>query len=64
MLPDADREVLDDDVVSIRPSGSAGELEVFQPYSRVHLPSVLRDIGGWLEAWREWCFLDVASEGP
>jgi hypothetical protein len=64
MLPDADGEVLDDEVVIIRPSGSAGESEVFQPYSGVRLPGVLGDVGGWLKAQWEWRFLNAASEGP
>jgi hypothetical protein len=64
VLPDTNGEVLDDEVVIIRPSGWAGESEIFQPYSRVHFPGVLGDVGGWSEAWREWRFLDAASEGP
>jgi hypothetical protein len=31
MLPNIDGEVLDDEVVIIHPSSSAGESEVFQP---------------------------------
>jgi hypothetical protein len=44
-------------------SGSAGESEIFQPYSGVRLLGVLGDVGGWSEVRREWYFLEVAAEG-
>jgi hypothetical protein len=44
--------LLDDEIVIIHPSGSTGELEIFQPYSGVRLPGVLGDIGGRLEVER------------
>jgi hypothetical protein len=50
VLPDTDGEVLDDEVVIIRPSSLAGESEIFQPYSGVRFPDVLGDVGGWSEA--------------
>ena len=50
MFPDADGEILNDEMVIIHPSGSAGESEIFEPYTRVHLPSVLGDVGGQSEA--------------
>ena len=50
MLPHADGEVLNDEVVIIHSTGLAGESEIFEPYSRVHLPGVVGDVGGWLEA--------------
>ena len=50
MLPHTDGEVLDDEVVIIHSSGSAGELEVFEPYTGVRLPGVPGDVGGWSEA--------------
>jgi hypothetical protein len=50
VLPDADGEVLDDAVVIIRPSGSVGELEIFQPYSGVCLPGVLGNVREWSKA--------------
>jgi hypothetical protein len=62
--PNTDGEVLDDEVVIIRPSSSAREPKIFQPHSGVRFPSVLGDIGGWLKAQQEWCFLDAALEGP
>ena len=49
MLPHIDGEVLDD-VVIIHSFGSVGELEVFEPYTRGHLPGVPSDVGGWSEA--------------
>jgi hypothetical protein len=64
VLPDSNGEVLDDEVVIIRPSGSASESEIFQPYSGVCFPSVHGYIGGRLELQREWNFLDAAPEGP
>ena len=50
MLPHVDGEVLNDDVVIIHPFGSVGELEVFEPYTRVCFPGVSGDVGGWLKA--------------
>ena len=49
MFPYIDGEILNDEIVIIHPSGSAGELEIFEPNTRVCLPSVLGDVGGWLE---------------
>ena len=49
MLPQADGEVLDDEVVIIHSTSSVGEPKVLEPYTRVHLPSVLGDVGGRLE---------------
>ena len=63
MLLHTDREVLDDEVVIIHSSGSAGELEVFEPYTGVRLPSVPSDVGGRSEALREWLFLDAMAKG-
>ena len=45
MLPHADREILDDEVVIIHSSGSVGELKVFEPYIRVHFPGVSSAVG-------------------
>ena len=50
MLPHADGEVLDDEVVIIHSSGSADESKVFEPYTGVCLPGVLGIVGGWSEA--------------
>jgi hypothetical protein len=64
VFPNAYGEVLDDEVVIMCPSGSAGESEVFQPYSGIRLPCVLGNVGGWSKTRWERCFLDAASEGP
>ena len=52
MLPHVDGEVLDDEVVIIHSSGSAGEPEVFEPYTRVGLPGVSGDVGGGRKRYR------------
>ena len=62
--PHADGEILIDEVVIIHSSGSAGELEVFEPYTGVRLPGVPGDVGGRSEALLEQHFLDVATKGP
>ena len=62
MLPHADGEVLDDEVVIIHSSGSAGEPEVFEPHTGVRLPDVLGDVGGRSEALWERRFLDAATK--
>ena len=61
MLPHVDGVVLDDEVVIIHSSGSAGEPEVFEPYTGVRLPGVPSDVGGRSEALREWLFLDAMT---
>ena len=45
MFPHADGEVLNDEVIIIHSSGSVGESEVFEPYTRVRLPDILGDVG-------------------
>ena len=64
MLPHADGEVLDDEVVIIHSSGSAGEPKVFEPYTGVGLLGVSGDVGGWSEAPWERSSLDATTEGP
>ena len=64
MFPHADGEILNDEIVIIHPSGSAGELEIFEPYTGVRLPGVLGDVGGWSEALWERCSPDVSAKGP
>ena len=64
MLPHVDREVLNDEVVIIHSIGLAGEPKVFKPYTGVHLPGVLGDVGRRLEALWERCSLDVSAKGP
>ena len=62
-VPHADEEVLNDEVVIIHPSGSVGEPEVFEPYTRIHFPSVFGDVGGWSEALWERRSLDATTKG-
>ena len=50
MFPHVDGEVLNDEVVIIHSSGLAGKLEVFEPYTRIHLPSIFGDVGRQSEA--------------
>ena len=50
MFPHAEGEALNDEVVIIHSSSSAGKPEAFEPYTGVRLPSVLGDVGGWSEA--------------
>ena len=63
MLPHADGEVLNDEVVIIHPSGSVGESKVFEPYTGVHLPCVSSDVGGRSKTLRERHFLYVMTKG-
>ena len=53
MLSHVDGEVLDDEVVIIHSTGSAGEPKVLEPYTGVCLPSVLGDVGGRSEMLSE-----------
>ena len=64
MLPHAYGEVLEDEVVIIHSFGSAGEPEVFEPYTGVRLPSVLGNVDGWSKALWEQRFLDATTKGP
>ena len=64
MLPHTDGEVLDDEVVIIHSSGSIGEPEVFEPYTRVRLPDAPSVVGGRSEALWERRFLDATTKGP
>ena len=65
MFPHIDREVLNDEVVIIHSSGSAGEPDVFEPYTRVHLPGILGDVGRRSAALWERHSLDApTAHGP
>ena len=64
MFPHADGEILNDEMVIIHPSGSAGEPEIIEPNTRVHLPDVLGDVGGRSEALWERHSLDMSAKGP
>ena len=46
MLPHADGEILDDEVVIIDSSGSVDDSKVFKPYIGVHFFGVSSDVGG------------------
>ena len=64
MFPHADGKILNDEKVIIHPSGSAGELEIFEPNTRVCLLGILGDVGRWLEALWERRSLDASAKGP
>ena len=64
MFPDADGEILNDKMVIIHPSGSAGKLLIFEPNTEVHLSGVLGDVGGRSEALWERRSLDMPAKGP
>ena len=64
MFPHIDGEVLNDEVVIIHSSSSAGEPEVFEPYTRVRLPDAPSVVGGRSEALWERRFLDATTKGP
>ena len=55
--------VLNDEVVIIHSSGSAGEPKVFDPYTEIRFPGVFGDVGRRSEALLEWCFLDAMAKG-
>ena len=63
IFPHADGEILNDEKVIIHPSGSAGEPEVFEPYTGICFPGVFGDVGGWLEALWEWRSLEATAKG-
>ena len=50
MFPYVNGEVLNDEVVIIHSSGSAGEPEVFEPYFGVRLSCIFGDVGKRSEA--------------
>ena len=64
MFPQADGEILDDEIVIIHPSGSVGEPEIFEPNTGVRLLDVLSDVGGRSEAPREQRSQDTLTKGP
>ena len=63
LFPHADREVLNDEVVIIHSTSSAGEPEVFKPYTGVRLPDILGDVGRGSKALWEWRSLDASAKG-
>ena len=44
--------------------GSAGEPEVFEPYTRIRLPGIFGDVGRRSEALWERRSLDASAKGP
>ena len=60
----SDGEILNDEMVIIHPSGSAGEPEIFEPNTGVCLPGVLGDVGGRSEALWERRSPDTPAKGP
>ena len=63
MFPHANGEILNDEIVVIYPSGSAGESEIFEPNTRVCLPGVFGDVGGRSEALWERRSPDTPVKG-
>jgi len=64
MFPHTDGEILNDEIVIIHPSGSAGEPKIFEPNTGVCLPGVLGDVGGRSEALWERHSPDTPVKGP
>ena len=64
MFPHTDREILNDEIVIIHASGSAGEPEIFEPNAGVCLPGVLGDVGGRSEALWERRPSDTPVKSP
>ena len=64
MLPHADGEALNEEVVIIHSSGSTSKPEVFEPYTEVHFLGVSSNVGGWSEALWERRSPDMPTKGP
>ena len=64
MFPHVNGEVLNDEMVIIHSSGSAGEPKICEPYTGVHLPGVLGNVGGRSKALWERHSLDASPKGP
>ena len=64
MLPHADGEILNDEVVIIHSSGSADEPKVFEPYTGIRLPGIFGDVGRRSEALWERRSPDTPVKGP
>ena len=59
MLPHTNGKILDDEIVIIHSSSSAGEPEAFEPNAWVCLPGVFGDVSGWSETLQEQCSPDT-----
>ena len=57
-------EILNDEIVIIHPSGSAGEPKIFEPNTGVCLPGLIGDVGGCSEALWERRSPDTPVKGP
>ena len=64
MFPDVYGEILNDEMVIIHPSCSAGDPKIFEPYTWVRLPGILGDVGGRSKALWERRSLDASAKGP
>ena len=64
MFPHANGELLNDEVVIIHSTGSAGESEVFDPYTGIYLLGIFGNVGGRSEALWERRSLDALAKGP
>ena len=64
MFPHANGKILNDEIVIIHSSGSVGEPEVFEPYTRIRLPGIFGDVGRRSKALWERRSLDVSAKGP
>ena len=62
-VPHVDGEVLNDEVVIIHSSGSAGKSKVFEPYTKIRFLGILGVVGRRSEALWEGCSLDALTKG-
>ena len=63
-VPHVNGEVPTDEVVIIHFSSLVGEPKIFEPYTRVHLPGVSGDVGGWSKTLWKQRSLDATTKGP
>ena len=64
MFPHVNWEVLNDEVVIIHSSSSAGEPEVFEPFTGIRLPHIFDNVGRRSEALWERRSPDTPVKGP
>ena len=64
LFPHVDGEILNDEMVIIHSSGSAGKPKVFEPYTGIRFPGVFGDVGRRSEVLCEWRSLDAMAKGP
>ena len=63
-VPHVDGEVLNDEVVIIHSTGSAGKPEVFEPYTGIRLLDIFGDASRRSKALWERRSLDASAKGP